>query len=95
MGRFDEFIGKAVPVLMKHGCQHTLLILFEILGGKDDLPQGSFFNRVSYELLSRENIGEFTITRGDIDMAKANANFRVSHLAALNPSGAGLKFLLA
>ena len=79
-------------MILRHGCYDTLMALFEILG-KDNNPRQSFFNKVFYALLTVDNVKKFKLTKEEIEGAKANITYRLSHVAALNPSGAALTWL--
>lgn len=66
--------------------------MFEILG-KDNNPRLSFFNNVFHSILTKDTVKGFKLTKEEIETAKTNNNYRLSHIAALNPSGAALEYL--
>lgn len=79
---------------MKHGCYNTLLDLFELMNYKGGNLRNDFFNRGFFMLLESKNVEEIKLDEADLNLVIQNGTFNYAHLAALNPSGAGLKFLL-
>jgi hypothetical protein len=89
--QFKQFVDKALPVLMRHGCYKAIMGLFEIMGKQNSIVD-SFFNKVFYELLTCKD--KCKITDEEMRQAKRNQIFNYAHVAALNPSGRGLAYLI-
>lgn len=68
------------------------MALFKIFGQENN-PRQSFFNKVFYNLLTVDQLKKFKISKEDLEQAKANLTYRLSHIAALNPSGVALEYL--
>lgn len=93
---FKEFVDKSLAeVLLKTGALKTLESLYEIFGIEEDLIE-SIFNKVFFELLFHDGSDAlpFTFTAEELEEAKKNKKANFAHVAALNPSGAALKFLV-
>jgi len=82
-----------LKILLSKGRYNALVTLFKLLGDGGDLLE-SFFNPIFRELLTCNAVDEFTITKADIERVKRNKISSYAHVAALNPSGAGLRFLI-
>jgi hypothetical protein len=77
------------------GAIKTLEGLFEIFGIEGDLVE-SFYNKVFFELLFHDDSAQkpFTFTAEELAEAKKNKIANLAHIAALNPSGASLRYLI-
>jgi hypothetical protein len=89
--KFNEFLDKALPVILRHGCFTVLSYLFEMQGHDNDHVD-SIFNNVFYELLSSKE--DCKIKDDEMRRAKLNKKACYAHVAALNPSGKGLAYLI-
>lgn len=65
------------------------------MGSDGDLIE-SIFNKVFFELLFNDDTEAhpFTFTAEELTEAKKNKKANYAHVAALNPSGAALQFLV-
>ncbi len=93
---FKEFVEQSlIEVLLKTGSLQTLEGLFEIFGTDGDLIE-SLFNKVFFELLFNDGseAHPFTFKAEELTEVKKNKKANYAHVAALNPSGAALQFLL-
>jgi hypothetical protein len=93
---FKDFVDKSLnEVLIKTGNLKTLEALFEIFGNAGDLVE-SVYNKVFFELLFHDGSEAlpFTFTAEELEETKKNKKANFAHIAALNPTGAALQFLV-